>query len=210
MNVGSVSDVGSGLDDSCKSFGISWLRDPRSHGASSSLVHVSMLDLRLFDESLHVVSLSYRCFTRLLHCILSFAVFATVRLIASRIRLSSYIRIHRCALVLASIVCTTLTQYAPFEPLPYFLMAPHHVLSLPAHRSLRSGSSLPTINSLRALASLAQFGLAFSYQTEAMTGSTKDPSNPSAVAKICYISAVVYMGFVVFCGCQVSFSGFAL
>lgn len=37
-----------------------------------------------------------------------------------------------------------------------------------------------------------------------MTGSTHDPPDPSAVARICYASAFVYAAFVVFCGCQVS------
>ncbi|GHJ89454.1 hypothetical protein NliqN6_5856 [Naganishia liquefaciens] len=59
-----------------------------------------------------------------------------------------------------------------------------------------------TVLSLFGVVILTGFGLAFSYRTEAMTGSTHDPPNPSAVARVCYASAFVYLGFVVFCGCQ--------
>lgn len=48
-----------------------------------------------------------------------------------------------------------------------------------------------------------QFGLAFSGRTEAMTGSTNDPDDPTAVAHVCYMAAAVYAAFLVFCGCQV-------
>lgn len=43
-----------------------------------------------------------------------------------------------------------------------------------------------------------------------MTGSTHDPKDPSAVARVCYISAMVYAAFIAFCGCQVSFFGFGV
>lgn len=84
-----------------------------------------------------------------------------------------------------------LVHFVGSSPAPLAVLAPCAPLALFA----MLGRSAPS-----------QFGLAFSYNTEAMTGSTKDPPNPSAVAKVCYISAVVYMAFVVFCGCQVSLS----
>jgi hypothetical protein len=43
-----------------------------------------------------------------------------------------------------------------------------------------------------------------------MTGSTHDPEDPSAVARVCYISAMVYAAFIAFCGCQVSPPFFAV
>lgn len=73
--------------------------------------------------------------------------------------------------------------FPPLFPRPSPRSSPPFPLALPAH---------------------PQFGLAFSYRTEAMTGSTHDPPNPSAVARVCYASAFVYAAFVVFCGCQVS------
>lgn len=42
----------------------------------------------------------------------------------------------------------------------------------------------------------------FSHNWEAFMGSTEDPVDGGAVATNCYIAALLYVGFIVFCGCQ--------
>ncbi|GAA5823464.1 hypothetical protein JCM10212_007163 [Sporobolomyces blumeae] len=49
---------------------------------------------------------------------------------------------------------------------------------------------------------LALIGLCFDREVEVLTGSTKSPHDPHAVASNCYIAAIVYLAFVVFCSCQ--------
>ncbi|GAA5845017.1 hypothetical protein JCM5353_003396 [Sporobolomyces roseus] len=50
---------------------------------------------------------------------------------------------------------------------------------------------------------LALIGLCFQRNVEVLTGSTKSPHDTAAVAKNCYIAALVYVAFIVFCSCQV-------
>ncbi|BGP15093.1 hypothetical protein JCM10213_002761 [Rhodosporidiobolus nylandii] len=50
---------------------------------------------------------------------------------------------------------------------------------------------------------LAGLGAAFDLEVEVLTGSTKSPPDPHAVAKNCYLAAAVYLAFVAFCACQV-------
>jgi ribonuclease kappa len=35
-------------------------------------------------------------------------------------------------------------------------------------------------------------------------GHTSDPEDGHAAARLCYVAAVVYLGFIAVCGCQVS------
>ncbi|GAA5902938.1 hypothetical protein JCM6882_009166 [Rhodosporidiobolus microsporus] len=50
---------------------------------------------------------------------------------------------------------------------------------------------------------LFALGWAFDLEVEVLTGSTKSPKDPHAVAKNCYMAAAVYGAFVAFCACQV-------
>ncbi|KAE8211251.1 hypothetical protein CF327_g4974 [Tilletia walkeri] len=59
-----------------------------------------------------------------------------------------------------------------------------------------------TILSLFGVLILAVFGYGFSNNWEAFCGSTKDVEDCPAVGATCYAAALVYAGFVVFCGCQ--------
>lgn len=43
----------------------------------------------------------------------------------------------------------------------------------------------------------------FAHDWEAFMGSRDDPADGQAVATTCYIAAIVYAGFVVFCGLQI-------
>lgn len=47
------------------------------------------------------------------------------------------------------------------------------------------------------------FGSFYARHVEALTGSTEDAKDPDAVARVCYVAAIVYAGFVAFCGLQV-------
>ena len=44
----------------------------------------------------------------------------------------------------------------------------------------------------------------FANNWEAFMGSRDDPADGQAVATTCYIAAMVYAGFIVFCGCQLA------
>jgi hypothetical protein len=48
------------------------------------------------------------------------------------------------------------------------------------------------------------FGALFARHAETLVGSEEDPENPGSVAKLCYLAGFVYVGFLVFCGMQVS------
>lgn len=48
------------------------------------------------------------------------------------------------------------------------------------------------------------FGWGFSHNWEAFMGSTGDPENGKAVGTTCYLAALVYLMFLVFCGMQVN------
>lgn len=52
------------------------------------------------------------------------------------------------------------------------------------------------------------FGSFYSRHVEALTGSTEDAKDPNAVARVCYVAAIVYGAFVAFCGLQVSLNCF--
>ncbi|KAG7558234.1 hypothetical protein FFLO_02887 [Filobasidium floriforme] len=68
--------------------------------------------------------------------------------------------------------------------------------------AMRPVVSAPLAGCCTVLSVFGVFGLAFSGRTEAMTGSTNDPDDPTAVAHVCYMAAAVYAAFLVFCGCQ--------
>ncbi|KAL7425203.1 hypothetical protein Q5752_000891 [Cryptotrichosporon argae] len=61
-----------------------------------------------------------------------------------------------------------------------------------------------TVLSVFGVIILVAFGSFYSRRVEALTGSTKDTDYPDAVAKTCYAAAVVYAGFVAFCGLQLA------
>ncbi|KAF8334956.1 uncharacterized protein EI90DRAFT_2914434 [Cantharellus anzutake] len=46
-------------------------------------------------------------------------------------------------------------------------------------------------------------GYGFDHHWEALMGSTADPENGAAAARLCYHAAIVYAVLVAFCGCQV-------
>lgn len=48
------------------------------------------------------------------------------------------------------------------------------------------------------------FGALFARHAEALVGSEESPADPGYVARLCYLAGFVYLGFVVFCGLQVS------
>ncbi|CAO1618938.1 unnamed protein product [Parajaminaea phylloscopi] len=49
---------------------------------------------------------------------------------------------------------------------------------------------------------LSVIGYGFAHDWEAFMGSTKDPKDGAAVATTCYVAALIYAGFILFCGCQ--------
>ncbi|CAO1616160.1 unnamed protein product [Jaminaea pallidilutea] len=59
-----------------------------------------------------------------------------------------------------------------------------------------------TITSIFGVVCLSIIGYGFSHNWEAFMGSTEDPVDGGAVATNCYIAALLYVGFIVFCGCQ--------
>ncbi|CED85572.1 hypothetical protein [Phaffia rhodozyma] len=52
------------------------------------------------------------------------------------------------------------------------------------------------------LCAVLPFGWFFDHNVEALMGSTKDPLDGHAVAVTCYTAAIIYVAFIVFCGCQ--------
>ncbi|SPO40500.1 uncharacterized protein PSFLO_05982 [Pseudozyma flocculosa] len=50
---------------------------------------------------------------------------------------------------------------------------------------------------------LSIFGWGFSHNWPALMGSTEDPEDGSAVGNVCYVAALVYLGLIAFCTCQV-------
>lgn len=48
------------------------------------------------------------------------------------------------------------------------------------------------------------FGALFARHAEALAGYEESPKDPGYVARLCYIAGFVYLGFVGFCGLQVS------
>ncbi|KAK6908850.1 hypothetical protein V866_002303 [Kwoniella sp. B9012] len=65
-------------------------------------------------------------------------------------------------------------------------------------------ASCCTIFSILGIVILLTLGSFFGKHVEGLTGSTKDPENPDHVAKMCYVAAIIYGGFVVFCGLQMA------
>lgn len=56
--------------------------------------------------------------------------------------------------------------------------------------------------SLTLTATLALPTPGFAYHWEAFMGSKEDPEDGQAVATTCYIAALIYAAFILFCGCQ--------
>lgn len=50
---------------------------------------------------------------------------------------------------------------------------------------------------------LKQFFLIPAHNWEAFMGSTNDPEDGVAVGTTCYVAALIYGAFVLFCGCQI-------
>ncbi|ORX37638.1 hypothetical protein BD324DRAFT_622693 [Kockovaella imperatae] len=63
-------------------------------------------------------------------------------------------------------------------------------------------ASCCTIFSIFGVVLLCVLGALYSRHVEALTGSTKDASDPDKVARACYGAAIIYAAFTVFCGMQ--------
>ncbi|PWN30504.1 hypothetical protein BDZ90DRAFT_229521 [Jaminaea rosea] len=59
-----------------------------------------------------------------------------------------------------------------------------------------------TILSIFGVLSLFVIGYGFANHWEAFMGSTEDPEDGMAVATTCYVAALIYAAFILFCGCQ--------
>ncbi|CAO1630992.1 unnamed protein product [Sympodiomycopsis kandeliae] len=59
-----------------------------------------------------------------------------------------------------------------------------------------------TVLSIFGVLILSIIGYGFSHDWEAFMGSRDDPADGQAVATTCYVAALVYAAFILFCGCQ--------
>ncbi|PWN44399.1 hypothetical protein IE81DRAFT_321291 [Ceraceosorus guamensis] len=66
-----------------------------------------------------------------------------------------------------------------------------------------------TILSIFGILSLGVIGYGFAHNWEAFMGSINDPVDGQAVASTCYVAALVFVGFVGFCGCQLGHARYA-
>ncbi|PWN88173.1 hypothetical protein FA10DRAFT_268389 [Acaromyces ingoldii] len=59
-----------------------------------------------------------------------------------------------------------------------------------------------TVLSIMGVLILSVFGYGFSHNWPAFMGSEENPKDGVAVGETCYVAAMVYGAFIVFCGCQ--------
>jgi hypothetical protein len=60
---------------------------------------------------------------------------------------------------------------------------------------------------VRCLTDLVAFGSFYARHVEALTGSVNDAKDADKVSKVCYAAAIIYAGFIAFCGLQVGHIG---
>lgn len=78
----------------------------------------------------------------------------------------------------------------------------HSLLSFHAANSLPPAAGCCTLLSLFGALILLVIGYGFAHNWEAFMGSTSDPADGGAVAATCYGAALVFVGFVGCCACQ--------
>lgn len=64
---------------------------------------------------------------------------------------------------------------------------------------------MPNLNYSSSLLSISFIALlltGFGHGWEAFMGSKNDPEDGNAVATSCYVAAMIYAAFILFCGCQ--------
>ncbi|KAK1923669.1 hypothetical protein DB88DRAFT_492035 [Papiliotrema laurentii] len=59
-----------------------------------------------------------------------------------------------------------------------------------------------TIFSVFGVVILLAFGSFYARHVEALTGSVNDATDADKVSKVCYAAAIIYAGFIAFCGLQ--------
>ncbi|KIO17675.1 hypothetical protein M407DRAFT_246676 [Tulasnella calospora MUT 4182] len=65
-----------------------------------------------------------------------------------------------------------------------------------------ANAGIYTVISIFGAIILSVFGYGFAHNWEALMGSTNDPEDGKAVAKVCYLAAVSYVFLGAFCACQ--------
>lgn len=71
------------------------------------------------------------------------------------------------------------------------------------HGAARDQLAANAVHSCSSITSLPPTLSRLGHDWEAFMGSTEDPADGAAVGTTCYVAALVYAAFAVFCGCQI-------